>query len=358
MLTTTQNAATLQNTLSERLRLLELASFRILDTETEPVFDDITRLASETFGMPIALITLVDETRQWFKSEIGLGLAQTPREISFCSHAINQPNRVMVVEDAHADPQFRDNPLVNGSPHIRFYAGAPMVSAQGAALGTVCVIDSKPRSFSPKQAAQLQLLSRLAMSQIELRRMTDELLRTGRDLAHANRMMVERMTQGDKTSLMDSATGVFNRRFFDTGLVSELQRVVRFGGDLSVIRLDVDRLKSSGDSTAKQFDDKTLRLLATVLRGLLKMHETLARTGEREFAVILPGASDVNAVILAERIVHRIRLTRFPNGRMTLSGGYSYFDAAYPERDLFQLAGDVLQAAKAQGGDCVGSPPV
>src|SRR6185295_4780100 len=133
---------------SERLGALQ--RYEVLDTEPEQRFDDLTLLASHICETPIALITLVDAERQWFKSRVGLTTTQTPRAISFCGHAILKDD-VMVVPDVSADPRFADNPLVTGEPHARFYAGAPLVSPGGQALGTLCVIDRVPRDLTPGQ---------------------------------------------------------------------------------------------------------------------------------------------------------------------------------------------------------------
>lgn len=354
MPTTPHTAGEAQKTLTERMRMLELACYRILDTEPEPAFDDITRLASDAFGMPIALVTLVDESRQWFKSRVGLDVAETPREIAFCAHAIERPDQVMVIEDARADPMFRDNPLVTGAPHIRFYAGAPLVNAEGAALGTVCVIDSRPRQFSAAQSEQLRLLSRLVMGQLELRRVSGELLRTGRELAHANQMLVERITQSEKVSLADPVTGAHNQRFFDASLMAEIQRAIRFDDSLAIVLFEIDRFEPYQAGDGQGLDDMAMRLLATVVRGLLRPHEPLARLGEQEFAVIVPGANEEDALMLAERITQRIRGTRFPRGRVLVNAGYATFEASMPHRDLVRLARRSLAQAKSEGGDRVG----
>ena len=150
-------------------RLAALRALHILDTGAEQAYDDITRLAARACDAPIVLITLVDEDRQWFKSCIGLDVCETSRDVSFCAHAIRQ-REVFLVSDAAADPRFSDNPLVTGDPHIRFYAGVPLRTAEGHALGSLCVIDRKPRLLTPEQSDTLLALGRLAVTQIELRR--------------------------------------------------------------------------------------------------------------------------------------------------------------------------------------------
>ena len=154
---------------NELKRRESLASYAILDTDPEPSFDDLTHLASFICKTPIALITLVDEHRQWFKSKVGLSSEETSRDIAFCSHAILQ-TEMFVVPDALQDARFRDNPLVGGEPHIRFYAGIPLINEDGFALGTLCVIDEQPRSLSEAETSALKALSRLVLGQMELRR--------------------------------------------------------------------------------------------------------------------------------------------------------------------------------------------
>jgi diguanylate cyclase (GGDEF)-like protein/PAS domain S-box-containing protein len=160
---------------AEQRRLQALDSYDVLDTPPDPGFDELTQLASQWLGMPISLVSLIDADRQWFKSRVGLEAGQTPRSQAFCSVAIEQPGEVMVVPDALLDPRFRDNPLVTGEPRIRFYAGAPLLTPEGQALGTLCVIDRTPRDFSAAQQQTLALLARQVMAQLELHRQRSEL---------------------------------------------------------------------------------------------------------------------------------------------------------------------------------------
>ncbi|MEY4753464.1 MAG: hypothetical protein RJA44_1139 [Pseudomonadota bacterium] len=152
---------------NEADRLKELARHRIMDTAVEAAFDDVTTLAAQICEVPIALITLIDADRQWFKAQIGLAIPQTHRDLSFCAHAILTPDMVTVVPDIRADTRFANHPFVSGDPGLRFYAGAPILSAGGLALGTVCVLDRIPRHMRSTQIESLRLLARQTAHLIE-----------------------------------------------------------------------------------------------------------------------------------------------------------------------------------------------
>ncbi|MDB6067494.1 MAG: guanylate cyclase [Pedosphaera sp.] len=159
---------------NEKKRLEVLWQYEVLDSVPERVFDDLTELASNICEAPVALITLVDDKRQWFKSKKGVSLSETSRDISLCGHAILQ-RQLFVVPDATKDARFADNPLVTSDPKIRFYAGAPLITPDGHALGTLCVLDTVPRTLRPEQKRGLEILSQHVMTQLELRRRSLEL---------------------------------------------------------------------------------------------------------------------------------------------------------------------------------------
>ncbi len=164
----------------EQKRLQVLWEYEILDTVPEAIFDDMTDLAARICRAPMAMISLVDEDRQWFKARIGVSHRETAREIAFCAHAIMQDD-LFIVEDAAKDPRFANNPLVTTDPKIRFYAGAPLITPDGYALGTLCVMDRVPRRLNYDQQRALQILARLVMTQLELRRHSKELAKMRAD---------------------------------------------------------------------------------------------------------------------------------------------------------------------------------
>jgi signal transduction histidine kinase/CheY-like chemotaxis protein len=156
---------------NEEQRLAALRDYDILDSAPEAEFDDLAALAAQFCGVPIALISLVDTSRQWFKSQVGLTVRETSRDISFCAHALCEPEDVFVVPDASKDDRFKDYANVTGDPHIRFYAGAPLVNREGFALGTLCIIDREPRELAPAQLRALRVLRRHVVNSLELRRL-------------------------------------------------------------------------------------------------------------------------------------------------------------------------------------------
>jgi GAF domain-containing protein len=173
---------------NEVARLEALRQYNILDSAPEQAFDDITKIAAFICGTPIAIMSLIDRERQWFKSKIGLEDNQTPREQAFCAYTILEP-KLMEVEDARTDNRFVDNALVLGAPNIRFYAGAPLLTPDGSALGSLCVIDRHPRKLSVEQKSCLETLAHFVMTTLELRRASSELARAAANVKTLSGML-------------------------------------------------------------------------------------------------------------------------------------------------------------------------
>ena len=180
--------------LDEARRIDALEHFEILDTRQESAFDDIVELATTLCDVPIALVSLVDRERQWFKACIGLDVEETHRDLAFCAHAILEPTCLLIVEDAGLDPRFKNSPLVLGPPYIRFYAGAPIITDNGYALGTVCVIDTVPRTLSTSQYKSLQALARQTSALLQLRKLNHQQAEQTRVLS---RQIIEALADGD-----------------------------------------------------------------------------------------------------------------------------------------------------------------
>lgn len=253
----------------EPLRLETLRGLDILDTPPEERFDRLTRLARRLFGVSIALVSLVDADRQWFKSHDGLAATETPRDISFCGHAIAAAD-VLTVPDALLDERFHDNPLVTGPPRIRFYAGCPLSAPNGSKLGTLCLIDSSPREFGEEDRALL------------------------RDLAH----MAEQEIVAAQLANMDELTQLSNRRGFQLLAQHALRVCARLGHPAAVLYFDLDGFKQVNDGFGHAEGDRALAGFASVLLKVFRDSDVIGRLGGDEFAVLMTNcaATDIGAV--------------------------------------------------------------
>jgi diguanylate cyclase (GGDEF)-like protein len=320
---------------SEQWRQEVLDSYGILDTLDEPAYDDLTKLAAFICGTPNSLISFVDRDRQWFKAKLRAGLPETPRTVSFCAHAIQRPDQVLIVPDATRDARFLGNPLVTSENGLRFYAGAPMVSPEGAALGTICVIDDQPRALSPEQIEALRSLSRQVVAQLELRR--------GQAVLEAANAKLSAL------SLTDALTCIPNRRALFARLAEEEARARRTGDPLSLLLIDIDHFKSYNDAFGHPAGDQALHMVAQLLAGGARPYDFAARYGGEEFAVILPRTNPPAAFGVAERLCHAVAVAPVPHRRLTISIGVAALDPAGGIDELIRVADRALYLAKNAG---------
>jgi diguanylate cyclase (GGDEF)-like protein len=249
----------------ELTRLETLRSLDVLDTLPEERFDRLTRMTKRMFGVPIALVSFVDENRQWFKSRMGLGATETSRDISFCGHAILGED-VLIIPNAIEDERFADNPLVLNDPNIRFYAGCPL-SVNGNKLGTLCIIDQMPRNFGKEDIEALK------------------------DLAS----MVERELAAIQMATMDELTGISNRRGFMMLAKYSLDLFTRTKIPATLFFLDLDKFKPINDTFGHAEGDAALIAFASQLKSTFRDSDLFARLGGDEFVVLLSNASKQHA---------------------------------------------------------------
>lgn len=340
---------------NEAERLAELRALNLLDTEPEEAYDDITFLATQITDTPIALVTLVDADRQWFKSMIGLEVRETDRDAAFCAHAILEPEDMLVVPDARLDERFVDNPLVMGAPRIRFYAGVPLVTDSGAALGTLCVIDDQPRDLSEDQRRGLMALARQVMAQLDLRRHVAELKGTVAErrayeamLERNQRQLEDSLASVTAQSKTDPLTGLHNRRALVDRLQEELARAAHFGMPLSMVMIDVDRFKEYNDTHGHLAGDRALVSLAELIRGQCRVPDSAARYGGEEFAVVLPNTTAAGGMVLAERFRRAVEEAAWEGHPLTISVGVATMTGATAD-ELIDAADQALYQAKAEG---------
>ncbi|RPE01497.1 sensor domain-containing diguanylate cyclase [Candidatus Pantoea deserta] len=314
-----------QHPANEAQRLVQLHDMKILNTPPEERFDRLTRLARRLFNAPIALVSLVEASQQWFKSVAGAYSASTtPRDISFCGHAILQDD-VMVVENALNDSRFHDNPLVTGEPHIRFYAGCPLRGQGGINVGTLCILGHESREFSADDRATL------------------------RDLA----AMAEAELAAFQTATCDELTQITNRRGFMTLGQLVLNDCMLKQRPACLTFLDLDKFKQINDTLGHREGDRALMDFADAMKVCFRHSDLFARLGGDEFVVLFNGLHQPEADALLSEFRHYLQQqTSSLNRRYALhfSSGIVEFASAHPQslEQMLEASDARMYAAKKE----------
>ncbi len=272
---------------NEAARLHTLRSLSLLDSSAEERFDRLTRLAQRLFEVPIALVSLVDENRQWFKSKQGLALSETPRDQSFCAHAI-LGDAIMVVADTWLDERFAGNPLVLDEPKIRFYAGCPLKATNGSKLGTLCLLDVRPRTLDAAQCESLRDLARLVSQEIAVAQLTT----------------------------IDGLTMLCNRRGF-TALGQHVLSLCtrRMERPASLLLLNLDGFKRINQRWGQAEGDRALVSFAGLLSQTFRESDVIGRLGSDDFAVLIADCADVDGKAALQRLQARADAFNADSGR-------------------------------------------
>ncbi len=295
---------------NEAQRLRAVRSYDILDTPPEVDFDTLTRVAGHALNTPAAVIGLMDAERLWFKSRLGLEVPQLDRQIAFCAHAIMRPDEPLVVEDLQQDHRFKGNPLVTQAPHLRFYAGAPLIDHHGYALGTIAVVDTQPRTINEAQRVLLRDLSTLVIAALENR---------------------QRANMLGHLAMTDHLTGLANRAQFERTLNAEMAHARRTDEPFTVFYMDLDDFKDVNDTLGHAAGDEVLREVAARMTEQVRTEDLLARIGGDEFAIFMRQSNEDSAETLARRIIEVVAAPITLSTGDTVSVGISVGIATYTD---------------------------
>lgn len=342
---------------NETERLAALQRYRILDTAGEQEFDDLVSIARTLCGTAMGAVTLIDRDRQWFKALQGLEGVQTPRDEAFCAHTILQPRELTVVPDARQDARFSGNPLVLGEPHIRFYAGAPLLGSDGCALGSLCVFDSVPAQLGTAQAEALRALARQVSRMMEMRLLRLQIDHHQQEQGWYEARLAEYYQQLEQANLelseqtrTDPLTGLPNRRALAAAFSESIER----GGAVppAVAIVDIDHFKMVNDIHGHSEGDRVLTELASVLRAQFAGRGLAARFGGEEFVILMPDTPLQQAELQCQYLRESVGL--LPMGLpISVSIGLAAHRAGETPSDTLRRADTALYQAKHQGRDRV-----
>lgn len=307
---------------NEAERLHALRMLKILDTSHEERFDRVTRMAKRIFGVEISLVTLVDEDRQWFKSKQGLEVTETSRDISFCGHAINEDG-LFIVPNAIEDVRFHDNPLVTSAPQIRFYAGYPLKLRQGINVGTLCLIDSKPREMNTEDR---QLLADLGS-------------------------MIEQELKSIQLATLDELTLISNRRGFLTLADHSIKMCRRHKAAFTFVLFDLNKFKIINDEHGHHEGDYVLKTFARLMLEAFRESDIVARLGGDEFIIMSSDAREDEVETVLNRLAKAVEEENKSNNRpytIEYSAGIASFEAEseLAIEDMIKLADAAMYEQK------------
>ena len=309
-------------------RLMALSRLNVLDSAEEQPFENIVTLVQQTLGVPICAVSLIDENRQWFKARRGLNVCETPRNISFCTHTI-RGTAPFVICDATMDARFADNPLVTGEPHIRSYAGIPLMTPDGYNIGSLCAIDTKSRNFTEAEICILENFAKVVIDELELRQIAST----------------------------DQLTGAMSRRAWVEVANNEALRASRYQRPLSLLILDIDHFKRVNDQFGHPAGDTVIKRVAQIAMEQLRDSDAFGRFGGEEFVAVLTETAYADALQLADRIRQSVKqeyFTELDDLRCTVSIGVADFQPSEQISDpVLERADRALFKAKAAGRDQV-----
>lgn len=326
---------------AERLALLKKMS--LLDTPLEERFERITRIICRSLDVPISAISLIDESRQWFKSIQGLDVSETSRDIAFCAHAILE-DEPFVVPNALEDPRFINNPLVTEDPSIRFYAGIPLTMSSNVRIGTLCAIDNKPREINDEQMEILHDLAEMVKSELMSIKLTE---------AHTD--LIEELREAERAALVDPLTRLWNRGGGEKLMRKEWSNAQRTGHDFAIAMLDIDFFKDINDQNGHDVGDEVLRKFSRVILSSIRPYDVVSRWGGEEFMVLLPNCTITDLEKALDRILKTIQGTSFNTSAGPLSVTASVGGCSISSEEdidlshLVKLADDSLYTAKDKG---------
>lgn len=329
--------------LDESTRIEALRSLSVLDTPAEERFDRVTRLARRIFDAPVLAIALVDSTRVWFKSSLGLAFPQLARDMSFAGHAIHASD-TFTVEDARRDARFSDNPLVTSEPFVRFYCAHPLTSDDGSVIGVLEMYDQRTRALGERDLADFRDLARIAEAELRnpvYSKGQEELLREDDGTAAPARI--------------DPLTRLWNRGAVIDILQRELAHSRRDGSKLGVLLVDVDHLRELNESRGHEAGDAALQEIVRRLRSHLRPYDSIGRFGGEEFLAVLPGTDREGTILAGERVriaVEREEIARGVSLSVSL-GAAATGPAASDSAALIRMAEQALGRAKSMGGNRV-----